>query len=272
MGKEINKATQEITHALIKRQHVLYYWLINNQLFSENIDITLPGRNIVSGNFHPISNSIKDMEYFFNHLGFTTISGPEIEDEYHNFDALNISNNHPSRTNNDSFWVNSNNLLRTQTSSVQIRILEKKLPPMRIIAPGKVYRKDHSRTHSPMFHQLEGLIVDENINFSNLKEMLVNFLQYFFSEKIKIRFRPSYFPFTVPSAEIDIMDNSNNWLEVLGCGLVHPNVLKNSGINPDKYTGIAFGIGIERLTMLKYNVDDVRLFFENNLGYLHQFR
>ncbi|MBZ2279389.1 phenylalanine--tRNA ligase subunit alpha, partial [Buchnera aphidicola] len=203
---------------------------------------------------HPIIQTINDIKKFFSRLGFIIVYGPEIEDEYHNFDALNISKNHPSRDSHDTFWFDSKRLLRTQTSSMQIRVMKKEKPPIRLLVPGKVYRNDYDSTHTPMFHQIEGLIVDKNINFSNLKWIIDCFLQYFFDKKISIRFRPSYFPFTVLSAEVDILDAHGKFLEILGCGMVHPKILHNININAHVYSACAFGIGIERITMLRYGI------------------
>lgn len=209
---------------------------------------------------------------FFNKFSFSVFTGLEIEDEYHNFDALNIPIYHPSRTNHDTFWFDKNRLLRTQTSCVQIRVMKENRPPIRIISYGRVYRNDHDQTHTPMFHQIEGLVVDTDISFGNLKEILYSFLQDFFKDNLKIRFRPSYFPFTKISAEVDIMEKKSNcWLEVLGCGMLHPNVLLNVGINPENFSGFAFGMGVERLTMLRYGITDLRSFFENDLRFLKQF-
>ncbi|QCI19239.1 phenylalanine--tRNA ligase subunit alpha [Buchnera aphidicola] len=238
----------------------------------ENIDVSLPGTRINNGAFHPITESINIIKNFFFKLGFNTASGPEVEDDYHNFDALNIWKHHPSRTSQDTFWFNSKKLLRTQTSSSQIRIMKKNKPPIRTIVPGKVYRNDFDRTHSPMFHQIEGIIIEEHINFANLKWLMNEFLCFFFQKKANIKFRNSYFPFTVISAEIDIQTHNTKWLEVLGCGMIHPDILNKSGINSKKYTGCAFGLGVERITMLKYGIDDLRSFFENNLQFLQQFK
>ncbi|UNB92344.1 MAG: phenylalanine--tRNA ligase subunit alpha [gamma proteobacterium endosymbiont of Trioza apicalis] len=272
IGMIINKKKKEIEYEIKKHKKFLINKNFENKIKKESIDITLPGRYIENGSLNPISNTIKKIENFFSKLGFISINGPEIEDNYHNFDALNIPNSHPSRNKNDTFWFNDNLLLRTHTSSVQIRILKKNKPPIRIIAPGKVYRNDYDKTHTPMFHQIEGLIIEKNLNFLYLKTILQKFLVYFFSKKIKIRFRPSYFPFTKPSAEIDIKNKKNHWLEVLGCGVIHPKILNNFLIDKNIYTGLAFGIGIERITMLKYNINDIRKFFENDIRFLKQFK
>ena len=204
-------------------------------------------------------------------MGFEVASGPEIEDDYHNFDALNLPPHHPARDSHDTFMFPNGLLLRSQTSSVQIRTMEKKAPPIRIISPGRVYRNDYDMTHTPMFHQIEGLYVDKNVSFADLKGVIYEFLQKFFEEELEVRFRPSYFPFTEPSAEVDVRRKGGKWLEVLGCGMVHPNVLRNVGIDPQEYNGFAFGMGIERLTMLRYGVKDLRAFFENDLRFLKQF-
>ena len=204
-------------------------------------------------------------------MGFEIASGPEIEDDYHNFDALNLPPHHPARDSHDTFMFANGLLLRSQTSSVQIRTMEKKAPPIRIVSPGRVYRNDYDMTHTPMFHQIEGLYVDKNVSFADLKGVLYEFLLKFFEEELEVRFRPSYFPFTEPSAEVDVRRKGGKWLEVLGCGMVHPNVLRNVGIDPEEYTGFAFGMGIERLTMLRYGVKDLRSFFENDLRFLRQF-
>ena len=225
-----------------------------------------------NGGLHPVTRTIERIETFFGELGFSVESGPEIEDDYHNFDALNIPAHHPARADHDTFWFDAKRLLRTQTSGVQIRTMKDKQPPIRIIAPGRVYRNDYDQTHTPMFHQTEGLIVDTDISFTNLKGTLHDFLNHFFEEEVQVRFRPSYFPFTEPSAEVDVMGKNGKWLEVLGCGMVHPNVLRNVGIDPDIYSGFAFGMGMERLTMLRYGVSDLRAFFENDLRFLKQFK
>jgi len=233
-------------------------------------DVTLPGRNISLGSRHPISITINTITKILNNSGFTSVSGPEIEDEFYNFEALNILASHPARDMHDTFYVTDNKLLRTHTSSVQIHTMLANKPPLRIMTPGKVYRCDSDPTHSPMFHQIEGLCIDKDVNFCQLKGFLINFIEQFFGKKMEIRFRPSYFPFTEPSAEIDIKFN-NKWLEILGCGIVHPNVLKNVKINHKQYTGFAFGLGIERLAMLKYGITDLRIFYDNDISFLSQF-
>ena len=248
-----------------------------NLLNSENdkdikaTDVTLPGKNISLGSRHPIAITINDIMDILGSYGFTSVEGLEIEDEFHNFEALNISDNHPARDMHDTFYVSDNKLLRTHTSSVQIRSMMVAEPPLKIMTPGKVYRCDSDPTHSPMFHQIEGLHIDENINFGHLKGTLIHFIKEFFGKEMQIRFRPSYFPFTEPSAEIDIKFKGK-WLEVLGCGMVHPNVLSNVNIDNKKYTGFAFGLGIERLTMLRHSITDLRMFYDNDISFLSQFK
>jgi len=268
----VNKSKKILLKLIRTKKEKLNSNQILLKIKQERIDVSLPGKKVVNGAFHPITESINIIKHFFFKLGFNTESGPEVEDCYHNFDALNIWENHPSRTSQDTFWFNSKKLLRTQTSSAQIRIMKKNKLPIRTIIPGKVYRNDFDRTHSPMFHQIEGIIIEENINFANLKWLMNEFLCFFFKKKASIKFRNSYFPFTVISAEIDIQTHNKKWLEVLGCGMVHPDILTKSGINSKKYTGCAFGLGVERITMLKYGIDDLRSFFENNLQFLQQFK
>ena len=230
----------------------------------------MPGKGIRRAGLHPITLTMQRIETLFQQIGFEVVDGPEVEDEYHNFEALNIPEYHPARAMHDTFYFGDGRLLRTHTSSVQIRVMQNDIPPFRFIAPGRVYRCDSDMTHTPMFHQVEGVIVDETVTFSQLKGLLINFLEIFFEKKLKTRFRPSYFPFTEPSAEVDIM-SEQGWLEILGCGMVHPNVLENVGIDPEKYMGLAFGMGVERLAMLYYGVEDLRLFFDNDLQFLEQF-
>jgi phenylalanyl-tRNA synthetase alpha chain len=244
---------------------------LNQKLAGETIDVTLPGRGQSRGGLHPVTRTINRIESFFNELGFSVKTGPEVEDGFHNFDALNIPANHPARADHDTFYFNPDVMLRTQTSGVQIRTMEVEEPPLRIISPGRVYRNDYDQTHTPMFHQVEGLMVDKNVSFAELKGILHDFLNNFFEQDLQVRFRPSYFPFTEPSAEVDVMGKNGKWLEVLGCGMVHPNVLKAVNIDPEIYTGFAFGMGVERLTMLRYEVNDLRAFFENDLRFLKQF-
>ena len=269
-GQVINQAKVEVQDALNNRKSELENTELNARLAQETIDVSLPGRRIDNGGLHPITRTIERIDHFFSELGFSVETGPEVEDDYHNFDALNIPGHHPARADHDTFWFDAKRLLRTQTSGVQIRTMANQQPPIRIIAPGRVYRNDYDQTHTPMFHQIEGLIVDKNISFTNLKGTLHDFLRNFFEEDLKVRFRPSFFPFTEPSAEVDVMRKDGRWLEVLGCGMVHPNVLRNVGIDPEIYSGFAFGMGVERLTMLRYGVTDLRAFFENDLRFLKQ--
>ncbi|HXK00522.1 MAG TPA: phenylalanine--tRNA ligase subunit alpha [Buchnera sp. (in: enterobacteria)] len=268
----LNQLKLEIQSKIIEHKKKLECFSLRKKIQEESIDISLPGRRTENGTIHPITSTINDIEDFFLHLGFQSVMGPEIEDEYHNFSALNIAQNHPSRSYKDTFWFDKNRLLRTQTSSMQIRIMEQEKPPIKIIVPGKVYRNDYDLTHTPMFHQIEGLIVDKNISFSNLKWIIREFLYDFFKKNVKIRFRASYFPFTTPSSEIDIMDENGTWIEILGCGMVHPNVLGNVNINVKEYQGCAFGLGVERMAMLRYKISDLRYFFDNNLQFLKQFK
>lgn len=270
-GQNINKAKQQIQAIIGDKIQAFKEAELNAKLASEAVDVTLPGRSKALGNIHPVSRTIERIESFFGQLGFAVKQGPEIEDGFHNFDALNIPSNHPARADHDTFYFNPNLMLRTQTSGVQIRTMEAEKPPLRIISPGRVYRNDYDQTHTPMFHQVEGLMVDEQVSFAQLKGILHDFLQHFFEESLQVRFRPSYFPFTEPSAEVDVMGKNGKWLEVLGCGMVHPNVLKAVNIDSEKYTGFAFGMGVERLTMLRYGVNDLRAFFENDARFLKQF-
>ena len=242
---------------------------INAILDKETIDISLPVDSEKLGNLHPITKTIDKICQYFLSRGYSVEDGPEIESEYYNFDALNIPEDHPARDMHDTFYIDAEMLLRTHTSPVQIRSILKSKAPLKIICPGKVYRSDADQTHTPMFHQIEGLLIDEKVNFGNLKQELTDFLNYFFGKKLKVRFRPSYFPFTEPSAEVDIMDKKG-WLEIMGCGMVHPNVLKEAGVDPKKYSGFAFGLGIERMTKLDYQMDDMRLLFENDLRLISQ--
>lgn len=270
-GQKINQAKQVIQQAIGAKGEALRSEEMNRKLAEEAIDVTLPGRVEQPGNLHPVSRTIARIEQFFGELGFAVKTGPEVEDGFHNFDALNIPANHPARADHDTFYFNPDVMLRTQTSGVQIRTMEVEQPPLRIISPGRVYRNDYDQTHTPMFHQVEGLMVDKNVSFTELKGILHDFLHHFFEESLEVRFRPSYFPFTEPSAEVDVMGKNGQWLEVLGCGMVHPNVLKAVNIDPEEYTGFAFGMGVERLTMLRYGVTDLRAFFENDLRFLKQF-
>ena len=269
-GQVINLAKAAVQTAIDGRKAELEDKRLNEQINAGRLDITLPGRGNGRAGLHPITHTLQRIESLFQQIGFEVVEGPEVEDDHHNFEALNIPEHHPARAMHDTFYFPDGRLLRTHTSSVQIRIMKNDEPPFRFIAPGRVYRCDSDMTHTPMFHQVEGLIVDESVTFAELKGMLINFLEIFFEKELKIRFRPSYFPFTEPSAEVDIM-GERGWLEVLGCGMVHPNVLKNVGIDPEKYSGLAFGMGVERLAMLYYGVDDLRLFFDNDLRFLKQF-
>lgn len=269
-GQVINLAKDSIQTAIDACKSRLEEEHLDQVIQQGNIDVTLPGRGAERGGLHPISLTLNRIESLFQNIGFDIVEGPEIEDDYHNFEALNIPEHHPARAMHDTFYFPDGRLLRTHTSSVQIREMKNGTPPFRFIAPGRVYRCDSDMTHTPMFHQVEGLIVDEAVTFAELKGLLIDFLQVFFDKKLKVRFRPSYFPFTEPSAEVDIM-GERGWLEVLGCGMVHPNVLNNVDIDPEKFTGLAFGMGVERLAMLYYGVDDLRLFFDNDLRFLEQF-
>ncbi|BBT80404.1 phenylalanine--tRNA ligase subunit alpha [Aeromonas allosaccharophila] len=271
-GAVINQAKQQVQDALNERRDALEVAVLNQKLAAETIDVSLPGRRIENGGLHPVTRTIERIERLFGEMGFKVARGPEIEDGFHNFDALNIPAHHPARTDHDTFYFNPDLMLRTHTSGVQIRTMQQQQPPIRIIAPGRVYRNDYDMTHTPMFHQVEGLLVDEHASFTELKGILHDFLRNYFEEDLTIRFRPSYFPFTEPSAEVDVMGKNGKWLEVLGCGMVHPNVLRSVGIDPEKYSGFAFGMGVERLTMLRYGVNDLRAFFENDLRFLKQFK
>ncbi len=268
-GQQINEAKQQVQTSINARKELLKAEELKAKLEAERLDVTLPGRNAAVGGVHPVTQTIRRIEQFFGDLGFSVKEGPEVEDGFHNFDALNIPANHPARADHDTFYFTPSTMLRTQTSGVQIRTMEVEQPPLRIISPGRVYRNDYDQTHTPM--QVEGLMVDTDVSFTQLKGILEDFLTHFFEESLQVRFRPSYFPFTEPSAEVDVMGKDGKWLEVLGCGMVHPNVLKAVGIDPEKYTGFAFGMGVERLTMLRYGVTDLRAFFENDLRFLKQF-
>jgi len=269
-GQAINKAKQAIQAVLNARRQALVDAELEAKLAEEAIDVTLPGRRSEMGGLHPVTKTIARITEFFGSMGFEVKSGPEVEDDFHNFDALNIPDHHPARADHDTFYFNPKLVLRTQTSGVQIRTLENEKPPLRIISPGRVYRNDYDQTHTPMFHQVEGLMIAEKVSFAELKGVLHDFLRNFFEEDLEIRFRPSYFPFTEPSAEVDVL-GKNGWLEVLGCGMVHPNVLRSVGVDPEQFSGFAFGMGVERLSMLRYGVGDLRSFFENDLRFLKQF-
>ncbi|MBR9906752.1 phenylalanine--tRNA ligase subunit alpha [Pseudidiomarina donghaiensis] len=270
-GQAINEAKQRVQELINARNNELKQAELAEKLAAERIDVSLPGRKAHVGGFHPVTKTIARIEAFFGDLGFRTVEGPEVEDDFHNFDALNIPANHPARADHDTFYFTPTTMLRTQTSGVQIRTMEQEQPPLRIISPGRVYRNDYDQTHTPMFHQVEGLMVDTDVSFTQLKGILEDFLVNFFEEELEVRFRPSYFPFTEPSAEVDVRRKDGKWLEVLGCGMVHPSVLQAVGIDSEKYTGFAFGMGVERLTMLRYGVNDLRAFFENDVRFLKQF-
>ncbi|GAB1596382.1 phenylalanine--tRNA ligase subunit alpha [Lysobacter claricitrinus] len=274
-GEAINAARDTVTAALAERRVTLESAALNVRLASEFIDVTLPGIGIARGGLHPVSRTLERIAEIFGRLGYQLSDGPEIEDDWHNFEALNFPPHHPARAMHDTFYFGDGRLLRTHTSGVQVRFMQEHQPPLRMIAAGKVYRSDSDQTHTPMFHQVEGLLVDDRASFADLKGTLVEFVRAFFEDDLEMRFRPSYFPFTEPSAEVDIAwkqaDGSTRWLEVLGCGMVHPNVLRNVGIDPEKYTGFAFGLGVERFAMLRYGVDDLRSFFENDVRFLRQF-
>jgi phenylalanyl-tRNA synthetase alpha chain len=282
-GAAINAVKQALNEQLNARKESLQSEALSAQLAAEAIDVTLPGRRAEAGALHPITRTIQRMETFFASMGFDVVEGPEIEDDYHNFEALNIPAHHPARAMHDTFYVDDTHVLRTHTSGVQVRTMETQSPPIRVICPGRVYRCDSDLTHSPMFHQVEGLLIDETSNFGHLKGLLEDFLQAFFErDDLSVRLRPSYFPFTEPSAEVDIqcvkcsgegcrVCSHTGWIEVLGCGMVNPKVLEMSGIDPDKYRGFAFGMGVERLSMLRYGIGDLRLNFDNDLRFLAQF-
>ena len=273
-GKSLNDVKTKINNLLAEKKILLSE---NSDIHEDDFDLSMPGKASAVGSVHPISKTMDCAIQIFESLKFECVEGPEIEDEFHNFTALNIPDSHPARAMHDTFYLANNYLLRTHTSSVQVRAMDEKEPPIRIIAPGKVYRKDSDITHTPMFHQIEGLYIDKDVSFSNLKSIINIFLKSFFEEdNLKIRFRPSYFPFTEPSAEVDIeyidSKGNKNWLEILGCGMVHPNVLDTANIDSSIYSGYAFGLGVERLAMLKLGITDLRLFYENDLRFLKQFQ
>lgn len=281
-GQVVNRAKQAIRKAIEARRTMLEAVVLEARLTAETIDVTLPGRGQGAGGLHPVTLTLERIVELFVAAGYEVAEGPEIEDDYHNFEALNIPPNHPARAMHDTFYFDAHTLLRTHTSPVQVRAMKACQPPLRVIAPGRVYRCDSDVTHTPMFHQVEGFMVDEHIRFSDLKGMLSDFLQGFFDRQLAVRFRPSYFPFTEPSAEVDIecvichgdgcrVCSQTGWLEIMGCGMIHPRVFDNVGIDNEQYTGFAFGVGVERMTMLRYGVNDLRLFFENDLRFLQQF-
>jgi phenylalanyl-tRNA synthetase alpha chain len=282
-GALINRLKDEFLSEIEQRRAQIEQAVVAERLSRERIDVTLPGRGEARGGLHPVTKVRLRIEQLFRQAGFEVATGPEIEDDFHNFEALNIPADHPARAMHDTFYFPDGKLLRTHTSPVQIRAMLSGKPPFAVIAPGRVYRNDHDVTHSPMFHQVEGLVVDEGVTFANMKAMLHGFLEAFFERDLKMRLRPSYFPFTEPSAEVDMscvlcggagcrVCKHTGWLEISGCGMIHPKVLEAGGLDPEKYTGYAFGMGIDRLAMLRYGVNDLRLFFENDLRFLAQFR
>lgn len=281
-GARINQLKQAVQDLLAEKKQLLERQAVEEKLASETIDVTLPGRGQAMGRLHPVTRTLDRISDFFVKAGFEVVDGPEIEDDYHNFEALNIPAHHPARAMHDTFYIDERHVLRTHTSPVQVRVMENNQPPIRVVCPGRVYRCDSDLTHTPMFHQVEGLLIDENISFPDLKGMIDQFLKVFFETDLPVRFRPSYFPFTEPSAEVDIqctqcrgkgcrVCKNTGWLEVMGCGMVHPRVFEFSKIDTEKYSGFAFGMGVERLAMLRYGVNDLRLFFENDLRFLEQF-
>lgn len=282
-GAEINRMKEQIQQQIGERRAALEAEAVAAKLATETIDVTLPGRGQQQGGLHPVSRTIERISGFFERIGFEIVEGPEIEDDWHNFGALNIPDHHPARAMHDTFYVDESHVLRTHTSPVQVRVMETREPPLKIVCPGRVYRCDSDLTHTPMFHQVEGLLISENSSFAELKGVIQEFLQVFFEKESKVRFRPSYFPFTEPSAEVDIqcvmcegngcrVCKQTGWLEVMGCGMVHPEVFRNCRIDTERFTGFAFGMGVERLAMLRYGVNDLRLFFDNDLRFLEQFR
>ena len=281
-GALINAARDQFMAALEVRKLLLEANELEQRLKSETIDVTLPGRGQHTGGLHPVTLTLRRISELFANIGFEIVEGPEVEDDYHNFEALNIPASHPARAMHDTFYFDEHTLLRTHTSPVQVRIMESRTPPLRVIAPGRVYRCDSDLTHTPMFHQVEGFLVDENVSFADLRGILYEFLRLFFEKDVQVRFRPSYFPFTEPSAEVDIecvmcggsgcrVCKHTGWLEVMGCGMIHPRVFGFVDIDPEQYTGFAFGLGVERMAMLRYGINDLRLFFENDLKFLSQF-
>jgi len=282
-GARINAVKQDLFGLITERKNAMDAEAVSAQLAEQTIDVTLSGRNVEGGSIHPITRSIERMEDFFGSIGFAVAEGPEIEDDYHNFEALNFPPNHPARAMQDTFYIDEATVLRTHTSPVQVRTMETQEPPIKVICPGRVYRCDSDLTHSPMFHQLEGLLVDDSSTLADLKGTIEDFLHAFFErDDLAVRFRPSFFPFTEPSAEVDVqcvacggkgcrVCSHTGWLEVMGCGTVNPKVLEYSNIDSEKYSGWAFGMGVERLAMLRYNINDLRLNFDNDLRYLGQF-
>ena len=281
-GQVINQAKDSFQEKLDAKKIELEHAALAARLASERIDVTLAGRGQKVGGLHPVTTTLRRINKIFASVGFQVVEGPEIEDDYHNFEALNIPAHHPARAMHDTFYFDAHRVLRTHTSPVQIRVMESQTPPLKVIAPGRVYRCDSDITHTPMFHQVEGFLVDTNVSFADLKGVVYEFLRAFFEKDIQVRFRPSYFPFTEPSAEVDIecvicggegcrVCSHTGWLEVMGCGMIHPEVFKSVNIDSEKYSGFAFGMGVERLAMLRYGINDLRLFFENDLKFLQQF-
>ncbi|MBK8992470.1 MAG: phenylalanine--tRNA ligase subunit alpha [Gammaproteobacteria bacterium] len=281
-GAEINALKEQLEQGLAARKEQLEAEELTRKLWSERVDVTLPGRRQAMGGLHPVTRTIERMEAFFESVGFEVVEGPEIEDDWHNFEALNIPPEHPARAMHDTFYIDPTTVLRTHTSPVQVRVMQSTEPPIRVICPGRVYRCDSDLTHSPMFHQVEGLVIAEGTGMPDLKGTVVDFLRAFFERDLAVKFRPSYFPFTEPSAEVDMqcvicggdgcrVCKGTGWLEIMGCGMVHPRVLEMSGIDAERFTGYAFGMGVERLAMLRYGVNDLRLFYENDLRFLRQF-
>jgi phenylalanyl-tRNA synthetase alpha chain len=282
-GAEINRVKSSLSDQISEFKQRLDQAAVDARLEAEKIDVTLSGRGQHAGGLHPVTRTIERISAFFGSIGFEVVEGPEIEDDYHNFEALNIPAHHPARAMHDTFYVDESTVLRTHTSPVQVRFMESSEPPMKLICPGRVYRCDSDLTHTPMFHQVEGLLISEDSSFADLKGMLESFLRSFFEKELNVRFRPSYFPFTEPSAEVDIqcvmcggdgcrVCSHTGWIEILGCGMVHPSVFEASNIDAERFTGFAFGLGVERLAMLRYGVNDLRLFFENDLHFLAQFK
>ncbi|MDA9371752.1 phenylalanine--tRNA ligase subunit alpha [Porticoccaceae bacterium] len=282
VGARINEVKQALQALINAHKQHLEDRALDAQLAAQALDVTLPGRSVDVGGLHPVTRTLERIEAFFNGVGYQVATGPEIEDDYHNFEALNIPAHHPARAMHDTFYIDNSTVLRTHTSPVQVRTMKEQAPPIRIICPGRVYRCDSDLTHTPMFHQVEGLVVDRAISFADLKGVVDQFLKAFFEADLPVRFRPSYFPFTEPSAEVDIQCTNcagdgcrvcsrTGWLEVMGCGMVHPAVFSHCNIDTEEYTGFAFGMGVERLAMLRYGVNDLRLFFDNDLRFLKQF-
>ena len=277
VGQAVNALKQELAQAIEARKADLDRAALDARLADETLDVTLPGRAVDPGGPHPVSRAMARILDIFRGLGFAVADGPEVEDDYHNFEALNFPEHHPARAMHDTFYLPDGRLLRTHTSPVQVRVMKEQAPPVRIVAPGRVFRSDSDQTHTPQFHQVEGLLVDEDVTFADLKGLLATFVNEYFEDELEMRLRPSYFPFTEPSAEVDIRwrnadGSAGRWLEVLGCGMVHPNVLTHCGVDAERYTGYAFGLGVERFAMLRYRVDDLRLFFDNDVRFLAQFR